>query len=566
MNETTTDASAMFAPIWRRKWLILMVGILVALGTYFYYRRQSPHFEATTQIYLGAGAEEQVTLTGTLAVGRKANGLEPAAQAVLINSPIIKTEVRQKLRAAPKSKATRAALRGKVKAKATEKSEFISITAEARNKKGAVLLADTTAETYIARQNARYHRAIEGAISITRREMRRITASQEAAAEATHAATKEGSKEGSKESSATSPGKATGSSNVLQLASLSSKLNQLEGNLGIRSVNQVSKATPRKLSASPQRNAIFGLLVGLLLAAILAYVLARLDPRLRTLSEIESSFSTDILTTLPAVRRPIVQEVTGPRPARSLYEPLGRLYTSLQVAAVPGDGNGQSPRPRTVLFTSAGSGDGKSTVVAGMALVQRDAGASVAVVEADLRRPTFAKLLGVAERPGLVDVLEGRLMISEALQVIGRSPTVAPHGDVPPVPTQVTTVQARSDSVAALVGTQVANPATVLAGAEMADTLRALAGTYDYVLIDAPPPLELGDSIPLLSLVDAVVVVARAGQTSVASAQRLMQLIRRTTNAPVLGIVANGVSAKDSRRFGFSGYNASGWRTRLAGR
>ncbi len=568
MNETTTDASAMFAPIWRRKWLILAAGILVAAGTYLYYHRESPHFEATTQIYLGAGAEEQITLTGTVAVGRKANGLEPAAQAVLINSPIIKNEVRQKLRSEPKSKVVRAALKGKVKAKATEKSEFIGITSEARNRKAAVLLADTTAQTYISRQNARYHRGIEGAIAITRREIHRITVSQEAAAEASPTTATKGSKGSSQESSTTTPGKAKGStneSNVLQLANLASKLNQLEGNLTIHSVDQVSKATATKLSASPTRNAVFGFLVGLLLASILAYVIARLDPRLRTLSEIEAAFGAEILTTLPAVRRPIVREASGPRAARSLYEPLGRLFTSLQVAAGPADGNGQPARPRTVLFTSAGSGDGKSTVIAGLAMVQRDAGASLVVLEADLRRPRLAQLLGVADRPGLEDVLEGRLVIGEALQGVSRRPAGAPAGDGAPATAQVA-VEAPPDSVAALVGTAVANPAGLLAGAELADTLRTLAGMYDHVLIDAPPPLEVGDSIPLLSLVDAVVVVARVGQTSVAAAHRLMLLLRRTTDAPVLGIVANGVSARDSRRFGFSGYGSSGWRTRLTGR
>jgi len=54
-----TDAGAIFAPIWRRKWLILVVALLVGVGTYLYYKRVTPTYESVTQIYLGAGAEEQ---------------------------------------------------------------------------------------------------------------------------------------------------------------------------------------------------------------------------------------------------------------------------------------------------------------------------------------------------------------------------------------------------------------------------------------------------------------------------------------------------------------------------
>lgn len=552
MNETT-DASALFAPIWRRKWLILLVAILVAAGTYLYYRHQTVSYEASTQIYLGAGAEEQINATGTIAAGRKST-LEPSAQATLINSPIIRTEVRRELKKQRKTKAARQALKGKVKAKAREKNEFITISSEARGRRGALLLANLTAQTYVRRQNGNYRQRVEGAIAITRREMRRITAAQEAAAAAETAKTSGG------KSSAPSKGKSSSTSNALQLANLASKLNQLEGNLAIQSVKQVSPAVAKAISSSPKRAAVFGFLIGLVLASILAYVLARFDPRLHTLAEIEAAFGAEILTALPTVRRPIVADANGPRPSRLLYEPLGRLQTSLQVAS-PVLHDGQPARARTVLFTSAESGDGQSSVVAGLALVERNAGASVAVVEADLRRPGLARALGVAERPGLTDVLTGQLAIGEAVQSIGGAARAAGGAEQVAPPTPVA-VEAPPMPSAVLVGTPVENPSGLLASAAMADTVRALADMYEHVLIDAPPPLEVGDAIPLLSLVDAVVIVARAGQTREASARRLVQMLRRMSSTPVLGVVVNGVSAKDSRRYGFSAYRAGGWRGR----
>jgi Mrp family chromosome partitioning ATPase len=94
----------------------------------------------------------------------------------------------------------------------------------------------------------------------------------------------------------------------------------------------------------------------------------------------------------------------------------------------------------------------------------------------------------------------------------------------------------------------------------MAELIRELGESHDYVLIDAPGPLEVSDGIPLLGLVDGIIIVARAGQTRDISARRLTELLARTPSAPVLGVVANGVSQRDVSRYGFSAYNPRRWR------
>jgi Mrp family chromosome partitioning ATPase/capsular polysaccharide biosynthesis protein len=556
MNQTT-DASAMFAPIWRRRWLILTVGVLVALGTYFYYKHQHPTYQATTQIYLAAGAEEQVGLNGTIVSGKKSGTPEPSAQAVLINSAIIRSTARAQLRRERGTRAGRTALAGKVKAKASEKSQFITITAEAKSAIGAALLANVTAQIYVQRQNNKYHRAIEAAIALSRRQVRRIEASEEArAAESVQPA------KGSKGSSgAASKGKGSSASVALQTANLISKINQLENDLTIVTVKQVNPVKPKavkQLSASPKRNALFGFFVGILLASFVAYALDRLDNRLRSLSEIETAFGTEILTALSAVRRPIVLAGGEPRPSKQLRESLERLHSTLQFGGTPGQ-----ERPRRVLFLSANSGDGQTTVVAGLALVQRDAGQAATIVEADLRHPTLARLLGLDPKPGLPAVLDGQLTVQEALQGVGAHPAQAP-ADLGAAAGPVATVTHTpvTGSATVLVGAAVANPSALLSSPAMDDTLRTVAEYSDYVLVDAPPPLEVSDAMPLLHLVDAIVIVARVGQTRESSARRLVQLLARTPSAPVLGVVANGASRKDIEKYGFSTYSGRSWRSR----
>jgi Mrp family chromosome partitioning ATPase/capsular polysaccharide biosynthesis protein len=551
MNETN-NASAMFAPIWRRKWLIVGVAVLVAIGSYFYYKHERPSYLATTQIYLGAGAEEQVPGNRTVVGSAKKGGsLEPAAQAVLINSAIIKAPVRLQLHKMRKTRAVKTALTGKVKAKAAEKSEFVTVTTEVHSARGAALLANLTAETYVKRENAKYTRGVEAAIALARRQLHRVEANEEAPA------AKSGSKGG---------GSARKSASVtLQVTNLSAKINQLETELGIvnvKQVNPVKIAAVQEISASPKRNAIFGFAIGLLLASLVAYALAGLDHRLRTLTDIEGAFGgAEILAALRAVRTPIVRGDGSPRPSNVLREPLQRLHTNLQVGSVnaSSNGHGAAAKPRTIMFVSADAGDGQTTVVADLALIQADAGERVAIVEADLRRPALAGMLGLDDKPGLADVLESRLSIGEAIQSVGRP---APAQTEESSGAQGAVLAARATgSAAVLVGDAgVANPPALLAGPTMAELIRELGESHDYVLIDAPGPLEVSDGIPLLGLVDGIIIVARAGQTRDISARRLTELLARTPSAPVLGVVANGVSQRDVSRYGFSAYNPRRWR------
>src|SRR5271155_938342 len=121
-----------------------------------------------------------------------------------------------------------------------------------------------------------------------------------------------------------------------------------------------------------------------------------------------------VLTVLPSVRSPIVHRNGELRPSAHLSEPLRRLHASIQLENVHLEG-GQGA-PRSILFVSAEAGEGKSTVAAGLALVQREGGERVAVVEADFRRPVMAKLFGVGSAHGLAEVLAGTLPADAAIQ------------------------------------------------------------------------------------------------------------------------------------------------------
>jgi Mrp family chromosome partitioning ATPase/capsular polysaccharide biosynthesis protein len=537
----TTDASAIFAPIWRRKWLILAVGILVSVGAYYHYKKSPTKFAVKTQLYLGATSESQALGNNTLGKSNlSATAL--ANQAALINSAVAET-VRKKFRA----KHDGAAVKAKVKAKVVASSDFIQLTAEAHTPKAASDAANAYAVEYIKRHRANYELAVKTAIATTEKQIHRI----EAAALAARAKSSKGG----------------GSSNAttLQTAALRTKLNQLESDLSVAGVQQIGPARPAKaelLGPHPKQNAIFGFVIGLLLAAMAAAATSRLNRRLRTLDDIESAFGVPILSVLPISRTPIVRRDGQVRLSRLLSEAMWRLQTSLR----PSGDSGLVER-KTILLVSADAGDGKSTVAAGLALVERDANRRAVLVEADFRRPVQAKLLGLTTGEGsrgLADVLSGSMLPLGAMQRVAAS---APPEQAPAGGGVATAVSPSGGSLSVLTGaTGVANPPALLATVQTGQLLRSLSGEFDTVVVDAPSPLQVSDVMPLLAAVDGIVIVARPGHTRQISAQRLMELLRRTAGAEVLGVVVNAVSTGNIEKYGFVGVGGRRrWPMRLFG-
>jgi Mrp family chromosome partitioning ATPase len=540
MNETT-DAASIFAPLWRRKWLILAVAIVVAAGTYFHYKGEPPTYQSSTLLFLGAAGEEA-------APGEKANS-KTSSSAVTNQASVINTIVVEGIRKQLRREHRGAVIHGaKIKAKPSEKGSFITIAVEAHSGKNTALLANMLAQAYIRRQSTQHTRVIDRAIAITRRQLSRVEAANAVKAQA-------------------AKGK-TSSSSILQVATLNTKINQLESHLETAGDEQIKPAkagSAQLIGPEPRKSAIFGFVLGLVLAAIAAYVLSRFDRRLRSLSGVEETFQAQILTALPDVRRPIVRRDGLSSPSRMLLEPLRRLHTGLRLTGTPGQEPGASPS--VLLMMSPDAGDGKSTLVADLALIKRDAGERVAVVEANFRRPVQARLLGLQDAPGLADVLAGTLVLDEAMHRVLpmdqslQADSLADGGGL------ATAVQARAGSLFLLAGgASVPNPPAVLAQPAMQELLRTLAADFDYVLVDAPSPLEVSDVMPLLKEVDGIVIVARIGHTRETSAGRLVQLLRQTASAPVLGVAANCVAPRDLQRYGFSSPNGQGWPRRLRGR
>ena len=142
----------------------------------------------------------------------------------------------------------------------------------------------------------------------------------------------------------------------------------------------------------------------------------------------------------------------------------------------------------------------------------------VLLVDADLRRPSVHKTLGMGPRSGLSNVLTGSATLEHAIvrSSILSNLFVLPAGTPPP------------------------NPAELLASTNMRDLLLELREQYDHVVIDTPPTLSVTDAVVLSPRMDAIVLVIRSGQTTKQALRRSREILTQV-NAKVTGVLLNAV-------------------------
>jgi len=144
--------------------------------------------------------------------------------------------------------------------------------------------------------------------------------------------------------------------------------------------------------------------------------------------------------------------------------------------------------PRSFVITSAAPNEGKTTVATNLAISLANNGASVALVDADLRKPSVAKFMGLDGSVGLSNVLVGMVELGEVLHRWGKSELfVLTAGRIPP------------------------NPSELLGSAQMQRLVDHLTESFDYVIIDSPPVLAVTDAAVMSRLVGGTIVVAGIG-------------------------------------------------------
>jgi capsular exopolysaccharide synthesis family protein len=197
---------------------------------------------------------------------------------------------------------------------------------------------------------------------------------------------------------------------------------------------------------------------------------------------------------------------------------------------------------RLLLVASAAPGDGKSTVARNLAQAAQESGTKTLLIEADLRRSDMAHHYGVRPAPGLSELLVGSTERQQAIRSV-------------PISTRVNGAKPDALMHVLVAGTPPPNPAELIESQAMAELLSWANKNYELVIVDTPPLAVFSDAISLLGRVDGVLVVSQLGKNSRDAAAFLRERLTGI-NAPLLGVIANGVK---SHRKGDFGYSHSGY-------
>jgi capsular exopolysaccharide synthesis family protein len=205
--------------------------------------------------------------------------------------------------------------------------------------------------------------------------------------------------------------------------------------------------------------------------------------------------------------------ITLTDPTSSVAEAFRTLRTNLEFSSL------DNP-VKTLVVTSAGPGEGKSTTLANLAISAAQTEKKVCLVDCDLRRPSLHRLFGIANDVGLTSMIRDETLRDappvQETQVPGL--WLLPSGPLPP------------------------NPSELLGSKRMEEVIAKLKEQADMILFDTPPSTVVTDAAVLASKVDGVLLVFSAGRTKRDHAQKAKALMEKV-NARLVGVVLNNVRA-----------------------
>ena len=322
-----------------------------------------------------------------------------------------------------------------------------------------------------------------------------------------------------------SPEQAAAIANAMtdQLALTASVLAPSEGKTldGIK-ITTVSPAVPPQFPSSPNKklDAVVGLVLGLILAV--AYVVGREVLNTKVRSEADLGDMAPLLAAIPTERAlrksplTVHQNQFGPT-----AEAFRLLRTNLQFVS-------STQGLHSLVITSPSASEGKSTIAISLAEAYAKTERTVLLIDADLRRPSLAGIIGIEGAAGLTSVLAGTASIDDVYQEYGTpGVTVVTAGQIPP------------------------NPSELLGSERMTDLLIRLRADFDVVILDTAPLLPVTDGAVLAQQVDAAVVVVRAGHTKRNQLRRALARLKDAGITPV-GIVLNSVAR--TKQNGYTSY------------
>ena len=298
---------------------------------------------------------------------------------------------------------------------------------------------------------------------------------------------------------------------------------EVTGELRTTNVSVVDKAIVPRKPAKPKKkqNLLIAFLIGIFGGCGLAFLIESLDQSLKTPEDIKNHIGIPSLASI-ALPQKKDDEKSNPefickeRPKSTISESYRSLRTSIMFTAV-------EHRRKTLLLTSSGPQEGKTTTAINLAIVAAQSGEKTILVDADLRKPRIEKAFNIDMKHGLSEVLSGAEKLDTVIHKTDlENLDVIACGTIPP------------------------NPSELLGSKKMEELLARLSDNYDRIVIDTPPVLAVTDAVVLAGKVDGAIIVVKAGETNRKAAHKTREILESVGKSNVLGAVLNMVETQRS--------------------
>jgi succinoglycan biosynthesis transport protein ExoP len=300
------------------------------------------------------------------------------------------------------------------------------------------------------------------------------------------------------------------------------------------------KVVPNAMTVFPASG-----LLGVLFGLGLVYLAELMDKSFRTPEEISRQLGLRVVGHIPLFDvDPKIGATVGSN-GHALHPVLCTYHQSRSAESEAYRGlrtalyfNSTSEGCRVIQITSPNPGDGKTTLVANIAISMAQSGKKVLLIDADLRKPRLHQLFGTSGEIGLASVIAEEMEFQEAIQECGIANLwLLPCGSVPP------------------------DPAELLTSPRFCELIAAVRDQYDYVLVDSAPLLAVTDPCVVAARVDGVLLTIRIAQDGRQHAQRAKAILS-TMGVNILGVVVNAVPRGDGSYgygSGYYGYKQNGY-------
>jgi tyrosine-protein kinase Etk/Wzc len=277
------------------------------------------------------------------------------------------------------------------------------------------------------------------------------------------------------------------------------------------------------ISPNTLLNLAIGVVIGLGVGLVLTFAREHTCDAVDTVEDVERETSLQVLGVVPEFGRAQRSKAHHGDRAAHLVEghlvthqeaksPVAEAYRALRTSV---EYSGENGPPRSLVITSPGPAEGKSTTVTNLAISMARNGTSVVLVDSDLRRSVIHSILHLDQEPGLSELLLGEASISDVVQ----------ETDIPNL------------SVVAS-GSPPQNPSELLGSQAMTDAICGLSSRFECALFDVPPILLVTDAAVVAAKTEGVGIVVRLGHTGVKALARTQMLLERV-RAKVMGVVIN---------------------------